>query len=66
MKPVWCVRYKDGTCATLNGRRPSDSAVNVKTLCDHYVVLHNGGVKGIPSCKECRKILADKAEGKAK
>jgi len=57
MKPVWCVRHNDGTCATLNGKRPRDNAMNVKTLCDHFVVLHGGGVKEVPTCEECRAIL---------
>lgn len=61
MKQVWCVNHNTGTCATANGKKPRDNAVNVPTLCNHFVVLHGGGEKGIPTCEECQVILADAA-----
>jgi len=57
VKSVWCVRHRDGWCACRQNRRYREETVNVPTLCDHFVVLHNGIEKRVPTCPECLKLL---------
>ena len=69
LKPVWCVAWLDPVsswgarrkmqwCATFRGHRHSPDADNVRTACDQHVVLPCGGEMRIPTCAECKAVVA--------
>ncbi len=49
----WCVRHRDGWCATKTGKPHKESATNVYTRCGHVVILPMGSEKRVPTCVEC-------------
>ena len=51
--PVWCVKHRDGWCATKFGRRPSGDALHDDTRCGHVVTLRVGSERRMPTCLEC-------------
>lgn len=60
MKKIWCVRSREGWCATATGRR--ESTTNVKTRCGRYVVLPWGSALRRPDCANCiAKLSGSKA-----
>lgn len=58
MSAVWCVRHRDGWCATKDGRKHDDAENNVATKCEHFVVLPWGAEKREPTCNECKAVLS--------
>lgn len=51
-----CVRHKRGWCACAGtSTRYRD---NVKTLCNHYIILPLGLEYRIPNCKECLEKIS--------
>lgn len=65
MSKKWCVRHRDGWCATSRKTPPQDSVVNQKTVCKHYVVLPLGIKWGRPTCTECIVVLTKAKESTA-
>jgi len=57
MRRVWCVRHRDGWCATKRGRRPDPDAIQDETRCNHFIVMRWGSEKREPDCPECRKRM---------
>lgn len=55
---VWCVRHRDGWCATATGKKARDSALSVKTKCGNSVILHWGSQERQPNCPECLSELS--------
>jgi len=58
MKAVWCVRHRNGWCAVFDGRCPSEDAWEVPTKCDHFIHLPWACEKRVPTCEECKKMIA--------
>lgn len=56
---MWCVKHKDGWCATADNKPWNERDFNVKTLCNHQVILPLGCKNGQPSCDECLRALAN-------
>ncbi len=56
MKPVWCVRHREGWCAVANNQWPDDD-LNTPTKCDHVIVLHYGIEKRLPTCPDCLRLI---------
>ena len=54
---IWCVRHRDGWCATATGRRCTDGAWNVGTKCKHFIVAPTGCEVRKPTCPECLAAL---------
>jgi hypothetical protein len=50
---VWCVRHKDGWCATKRNRKPGEGRDSVETRCNHFVTLPWGYEQREPTCEEC-------------
>lgn len=61
-RPVWCVRHRDGWCATKGGRRPDPEAWSDLTRCGYQVLLRWGSEKRLPDCPECRAKMGLEAE----
>ena len=53
-KERWCVKHRDGWCATKTGKPHKQDAVHVPTRCEHVITLPRGSEKRIPTCDECR------------
>lgn len=56
---VWCVRHKDGWCATKPNRKYRESAWCVPTRCGYYVHLPYGIAKREPTCPDCIKAAKE-------
>lgn len=57
-KKVACVQHRDGWCACAGiSLQYRDQ---VKTLCNHYIILPWAFDRRIPDCPECLKILKRK------
>jgi hypothetical protein len=57
--PVWCVKHRNGWCATATGKSYTPDAVNVRTLCKHSVCLPGGAAIRIPTCVECIEAIQE-------
>ena len=57
----WCIRHRDGWCATDRKRAPKESEDSSRTVCKHYVILCWGWARRSPTCGECKSRLAAKA-----
>jgi hypothetical protein len=53
----WCVKSRDGWCATKVNRQPPEGATSVATLCQHFVVLPGGYERREPTCRDCIKVM---------
>lgn len=60
-KMVWCIRHKDGYCASKTPSTMPEEADSLPTLCDHFITLPTGIRRGMPTCGECLKILFEGA-----
>ncbi len=56
-RTVWCVRHRDGWCATKAGRRPTTDAIHDETRCGHTVHLRTGSGRRLPNCAGCRSRM---------
>ena len=57
LAPVWCVKHRDGWCATKDGKPHDEDGWNIPTKCGQYVVGPIGSEKRIPTCVECIEKL---------
>ena len=57
LRRPYCVRHRDGWCTT--SKKTSAYRDNVKTLCDHYVIMPFGFERRQPDCPECLAKLAE-------
>jgi len=64
LKPVWCVKHREGWCATKGGRRPDPKALSDATRCGSQVIARWGGEKRIPDCEECLKLMRKRSRQK--
>jgi hypothetical protein len=48
VKMVWCVRHKDGYCASKTPDREPAYDDSMATLCDHFITMPGGVRKGMP------------------
>jgi hypothetical protein len=53
----WCVRHRDGWCATKNGKRHADTQDSVPTKCGYFVILPGGSERRAPDCPDCLAAL---------
>ncbi len=60
-KMAWCIRHKDGYCASKTPSMMPAEEDSMPTLCDHFITLPTGIRKGMPTCAECLKILFEGA-----
>lgn len=51
-KKVWCVRHREGWCATATGKSFKEEQGTVKTKCRHYVIMPLGCEFRVPTCTE--------------
>lgn len=58
----WCVRHRDGWCATASNRPHWEEDNNVPTRCGHFVVLPWGSAYREPTCGECLAAKGGKGE----
>ena len=56
MIDVWCVKHRDGWCATRDGE-PERGAFKVPTKCGNYVMLPWDFNMRLPTCAECYRQL---------
>lgn len=56
---VWCVKHRDGWCATATGKQHSADALNVRTVCQHSIVMPCGSERRVPTCVECIEKLRE-------
>ena len=54
----WVVQHRDGWCALRPGAELDPEAWNDPTLCGHVVTMRGGSKRGMPTCAECRALLA--------
>ena len=59
---VWCIRHREGWCATATGKPSKDGSDNVATVCQHFVIMPGGCKVCKPDCPECLRILAKRAK----
>jgi hypothetical protein len=57
VRAVWCVRHRDGWCATKTGKPHQEDATSVPTRCGHHVVLPMGSTRHVPTCVECIETM---------
>jgi pyrimidine deaminase RibD-like protein len=57
VQAVWCVKHRDGWCATKSGRRYAEGITNAPTKCKHYVTLPCGYERRVPTCVECIEAM---------
>ena len=50
-REVWCVRHRDGWCATKGGKRYAVSAASVPTRCGMFVTGPGGMERRTPDCQ---------------
>jgi hypothetical protein len=50
----WCVRHRNGWCATATGKPFPETRDSVKTACGYFVILPGGCEFREPDCKECK------------
>jgi hypothetical protein len=63
---VWCVQWRESWqpdastewCATFRGAKPSEDAAVDATACGMTVAMRIGSEKRVPTCEECRRIVA--------
>jgi hypothetical protein len=65
MKGRWLIKHNRGWCAAKTNRKWDESAFNVETLCDHFVVLPLGCKRGEPTCEDCLRKLYRRGENHA-
>lgn len=58
--PVWCVKNRDGWCATKNGKPNADDAWNVATKCARFTIGPLGSEKRVPTCIECVEKMSER------
>lgn len=58
---VWCVRHRDGWCATRGNYEPDEGVGSVPTVCGWFVNLPGGIDKRQPDCRDCLAALAKPA-----
>lgn len=49
----WCVRHETGWCATGRKTKPPEDALQVKTICRHWIILPWGIDWRKPTCPDC-------------
>lgn len=54
----WCIRHRDGWCATNRKRAPREVEDSARTVCKHYVILGWGWARRTPTCEDCLRRLA--------
>jgi hypothetical protein len=54
---VWCIRHKNGYCASNTPDQEPVYKDSMATLCSHFITLPTGIRKGMPTCAECLKAL---------
>jgi hypothetical protein len=50
---VWCVKHRDGWCATKDNHEPAEGTCNVPTRCGYWVTLPGGYDQRQPDCPDC-------------
>lgn len=50
---IWCVKHRDGWCATDTGKAFKEGVFTVKTMCQHHVCMPYGCEYREPTCKQC-------------
>jgi hypothetical protein len=48
---VWCVKHREGWCATLNNVEPNPEAFKDKTACGYYITMRLDEAKRLPTVK---------------